>query len=258
VISMNRSKLLSCSGMISTALVVVMAGCGCCQCDLYSGSFERESLFNGKNLTGWVVKCKPEDAGKEFWRVEDGTILADSMADKKHDYIWLLTEQQYSDFILRLRFQACRGNPGNSGVQIRSRYDDRAGWLDGPQIDINPPGPWRTGMIWDETRGNRRWLYPEIPRGEWVDQSMAPPGLVFYYSDEGPGWNELEIDAVGTRITAYLNGIKVTDYDGAGVLDDDVHKARNVGLSGHIALQIHTGDLVKIRFKDIYIEDLSY
>jgi len=36
-----------------------------------------------------------------------------------------------------------------------------------------------------------------------------------------------------------------------------VHKMRNVGLSGHIALQIHTGDLLRIRYKDIYIKDLS-
>jgi hypothetical protein len=255
---MNRIKFLNRAGMIFTALAAIIAVGGCCQCDLYSGSGEWKSLFNGTNLTGWVVKCKPDDAGKQFWRVEDGTILADSMTGKDHDYIWLLTEQQYSDFILRLRFQAYRGNPGNSGVQIRSRYDDQAGWLDGPQIDINPPGSWRTGMIWDETRGSRRWLYPDVPKGEWVNQSMAPPGMIFYYSDEGPDWNKLEIEAVGTRITAYLNGVKVTDYDGTGVLDDDVHKARNVGLSGHIALQIHTGDLLKIRFKDIYIEDLWY
>jgi hypothetical protein len=86
---------------------------------------------------------------------------------------------------------------------------------------------------------------------------MAPQEMVFYYSDEGPGWNELEIKAVETRVIAHLNGVKVTDYDGAGVLDDDIHKARNVGLSGHIALQIHTGDLLKIRYKDIYIKDLS-
>ena len=86
---------------------------------------------------------------------------------------------------------------------------------------------------------------------------MAPTGMVFYYSDEGFGWNDLEIKAVGTRVTAHFNGVKITDYDGVGVLDDDVHKARNVGLSGHIALQIHTGGLLKIRYKDIYIKDLS-
>ena len=254
---MNRRGFLSRSGMIIATLAAVAVGTGCRQFDLSSSNDKWESLFNGKDLTGWVVKCKPADAEKQFWQVENGTILADSMAVKEHDYVWLLTEQQYSDFILRLHFQAYRGNPGNSGVQIRSRYDDEAGWLDGPQVDINPPGPWRTGMIWDETRGVKCWLYPDVPKGEWVDPSMAPQEMVFYYSDEEPVCNELEIKAVGTRITAHLNGVKVTDYDGTGELDDDVHKARNVGLSGHIALQIHTGDLLRIRYKDIYIKDLS-
>lgn len=239
------------------ALTAIIIGAGCQRCAICSEDDGWESLFNGEDLAGWIIKCKPADADKQFWRVEDGTILADSMAGKEHDYVWLLTEQQYGDFILRLRFQMYRDNPGNSGVQIRSRYDDQAGWLDGPQIDINPPGPWRTGMIWDETRGVKWWLFPDVPKGEWVDPSMAPPEMVFYYSDEGTGWNELEIKAVGTRITAHLNGVMVTEYDGAGVLDDDVHKARNVGLLGHIALQIHTGDLLRIRFKDIYIKDLS-
>ena len=255
-LSVSRLFLIFLS-LILTALAAVIAVGGCRPGTLSSGSGDWEPLFNGKDLSGWVVKCKPADAGKEFWRVEDKTILADSMAGKDHDYIWLLTEKQYGDFILRLRFQAYRGNPGNSGVQIRSRYDDQAGWLDGPQVDINPPGPWRTGMIWDETRGVKHWLYPDVPKGKWVDPSMAPPEMVFYYSDEGSGWNELEIKAVGTKITAHLNGVKVMEYDGTGVLDDDVHKMRNVGLLGHIALQIHTGDLLRIRYRDIYIKDLS-
>jgi hypothetical protein len=254
---MNRKGFFNRTDTIVVTLAAIIVGAGCRQCAICPEGGQWVSLFNGKDLTGWVVKCKPADAGKQFWRVEDGTILADSMAGKEHDYIWLLTEQEYGDFVLRLRFQAYRDNPGNSGVQIRSRYDDQAGWLDGPQIDINPPGPWRTGMIWDETRDVRHWLYPDVPKGEWVDQSMAPQEMVFYYSDEGPGWNDLEIEAVGTRITARLNGVRITDYDGTGELDDDVHKMRNVGLSGHIALQIHTGDLLKIRYKDIYIKDLS-
>ena len=124
------------------------------------------TLFNGKDLIGWTVKCVPADRDKEFWRVEDGVIFADSIGRNKHDYIWLLTDRPYSDFVLRLRFQAYRDSPGNSGVQVRSRYDDQAGWLDGPQIDIHPPKPWRTGMIWDETPDVKRWLYPDVPKGE--------------------------------------------------------------------------------------------
>ncbi|MGE5609403.1 MAG: DUF1080 domain-containing protein [Bacillota bacterium] len=216
-----------------------------------------QPLFNGKDLTGWTVKCKPADRQYTCWRVDDGTILADSMDVPKHDYIWLTTNKEYSDFVLKLKFQAYRNNPGNSGIQLRSRYDDNAGWLDGPQIDINPPGPWRTGMIWDETRGVQRWLWPDIPKGKWVDESMANPKLKFFYSDDQPAWNDLEITAIGTKLKAVLNGITIMDYNGTGLLDDDQHKKQNVGLKGVIALQIHTGDRLRIRYKDLYIKDLA-
>jgi len=243
--------------VMACALFAFLIVAGCSSQGMLADRVGWIDLFNGHDLTGWTVKCVPADSDKTFWRVEDGTILADSMGHKKHDYVWLLTDRQYGDFVLRLRFQAFRDNPGNSGVQVRSRYDDEAGWLDGPQIDINPPGPWRTGMIWDETRDVKRWLYPDVPKGQWVNPSMAHPDLVFYYSDEGSGWNELEIKAVGTRLTARLNGVKVTDFPGDGVLDDEVHEARKVGRIGHIALQIHRNDELRIRFKDIHIKDLS-
>ena len=238
-------------------ITVLVSVTGCASQRFSTKGKDWKSLFNGKDLSGWIVKCKPGDKDKEFWSIESGTILADSIGTKKHDYVWLVTKKEYSDFMLRLRFQAYRKSPGNSGVQIRSRYDDEAGWLDGPQIDINPPGSWRTGMIWDETRGVQHWLYPKVPKGKWVDKSMANPDLVFYYSDEETGWNELEITAVGTRLNASLNCVKIMEYDGEGVLNDDIHKGRNVGLNGHIALQIHTNDELKIRFKDIYINELS-
>ena len=46
------------------------------------------------------------------------------------------------------------------------------------------------------------------------------------------------------------------EYDGTGVLDDDIHKERNVGAKGVIALQIHRGHQFKVRFKDIRIKEL--
>ena len=111
------------------------------------------SLFNGKNLDGWVVKCRPEDKDKTgYWKVVDGTITAETPPGSKHNYIWLLTEKEYGDFELRLKVQTYSTTTGNSGIQVRSRYDDDAGYLDGPQVDINPPGPWRYGFIYDETR----------------------------------------------------------------------------------------------------------
>lgn len=214
-------------------------------------------LFNATNLAGWKVHCKPEDRSKAYWRVEDGCIVADSLADANHDYVWLATEREFGDFELRLKFQAFRDSPGNSGVQIRSRYDEAAGWLDGPQLDIHPPAPWRTGMIYDETRGVQKWIAPSVPKVTDVKPEMAAPNLVFHYSDQTPGWNELEISARGTRIRAVLNGVVVQDWDGAGVLDDATHRQRNVGLRGHIALQLHSRDRLRIRFKDISLRELE-
>lgn len=244
-VRMHRSCRLASSLSIS-----LLAGCSAAGLDSGPGW---TPLFNGRDLTGWTVKCKPADAARAFFCVRDGAILADSMGHKDHDYVWLTTDREYADFSLRLRFQAFRNSPGNSGVQIRSRYDDAAGWLDGPQIDINPPGPWRTGMVWDETRGVQRWLYPDVPRGEWVDESMAPQDLVWHYADESDGWNDLRITAAGLRVRTTLNGVSVTDYDGGGVLNDGVHRQRQVGERGAIALQIHTRDELRIRFKDIFI-----
>jgi hypothetical protein len=210
-------------------------------------------LFNGRGLEGWVVKCKPADRDKQFWRVDQGTILADSMGHEGHDYVWLATTQEYSDFVLRLEFEAYRDSPGNSGVQIRSRYDETKWWLNGPQIDIHPPGPWRTGMMWDETRGNQRWIHPDIPKDKWVDETMSKPARVFYYAEDGGKWNELEITAAGTRVSAVLNGVRITDYDGKALLDDDIHRRLGVGLKGVIALQIHSGDQLRMRYRNVRI-----
>ena len=220
-----------------------------------NGEKEWVSLFNGEDLSGWVVKAKPEDQGKNFWFVNDGYIEANSLGRGDHDYIWLYTEKEYGDFEIKYQFQAFRESPGNSGIQVRSRYDEETYWLNGPQIDIHPPGFWRSGMMWDETRGNQRWIFPDIPDGEWVDSTMAIADHDLYF-EEDEVWNEMRVKARGTKIEAWLNGHKITDYEGAGTLDNTLHKNLNVGEKGHIALQIHTGDELKIRFKDIYIKEL--
>ena len=215
-------------------------------------------LFDGKTLRGWTIKCKPADKAlaRKFCTVDQGTILLDSTGSKKHDYVLLATKKEYGDFVLRLRFQTYRDVKGNSGIQIRSRYDEKDNYCDGPQVDVHPPGPWRTGMIWDETRGAQGWLYPKVPKGKWVDESMAAKGFKFVYADEGDGWNDFEITAKGMKLRAVLNGVTVMQYDGTGVLDNEVHKKRKTGLGGIIALQIHRGDQLKIRFKDVRIKKL--
>jgi hypothetical protein len=216
-------------------------------------------LFNGTDLSGWTVKCQPQDQAKVFWTVADGAIVCDSMGRKEHNYVWLQTEQEFGDFELRLQFQAFKDSPGNSGLQFRSRFDATAsgGWLDGPQVDIHPPGPmnWRTGLIYDETREERRWICPSLKDATMVPQ-FQPASFVFKYAADGDGWNDLVLICRGNQVKTILNGVVRTDWDGAGVLDNASHVRHNVGRVGHFALQLHAGDQLRIKFRDLRIRAL--
>lgn len=231
-------------GMACAALL----GCCAAWCGENDGWI---SLFDGKTLAGWQVKCVKADAEKTYWRVEDGAIVCNSLKDGKHDYIWLMTEKEYGDFELRLKVRSYLDSPGNTGVQVRSRYDDAKGWLDGPQIDIHPPAGWRSGLIYDETRSAKRWIFPSLKN--WAIKPEEGPKEWKWEKD---GWNDVFIRCEGTKILTRVNGITIADYDGAGVLDDDSHKQLKVGLNGFIALQLHMNDRLHVAFKDIAIRPL--
>ena len=204
-------------------------------------------LFEGKTLDDWTINClaKDRELATTAWTVDRGTILANTVGHREHFYIMLVTQKEYGDFVLRLRIQVERGVTGNSGIQIRSRYNAETGWMEGPQIDINPPEPELTGKLWNEGPGPHRWLSNETIKGQ-----------KFYYADAGDGWNDLEITARGMRIRSVLNGVTVVDYDGSGVLDDELHQKLKVGTRGMIGLQIHANDELKLRFKDVRIKPL--
>ena len=215
-----------------------------------------EALFNGEDLTGWVLKGKPEDTVKNYWSVDDEAIIVNSIGDKDHDYVWLVSMGEFDNFELQIKFAVYKSSPGNSGIQLRSRYDDEAFWMDGPQIDIAPAEPWRTGFIWDETRGESRWIYPDLPAEQEVDESMQKKSVPLIYSDDEEKWNQLEVYADGNKIQAWLNGDKITDFKAKKILDNEVHRDHDVGKKGHICLQLHTGDELMMKYKDIFIKEL--
>lgn len=211
-------------------------------------------LFDGKTLAGWTVQAKPADAARGYWSVKDGAITCDSMGRGDHDYVWLVyTAREFDDFVLRLKVRSFEESPGNSGVQFRSRYDQQALWLDGPQADIHPPAPWRSGLIYDETRETKRWIFPSLP--DWrIERAQGPKEFAWKHA---PEWNEMEIRADGFRITTTVNGHRIADFDAAAVLDDAAHRARNVGRRGFIALQLHVKDETRIQFKDLEVTPLA-
>jgi hypothetical protein len=242
-------------GLLITALFL---GTGVNSCKIS----QWESLFNGKDLEGWVVRSLPADQAKSYWTVKEGFIECNSMGDRSHNYVWLATEREFGNFHLKLKFQVFKESEGNSGVQFRSRYDDSEtalykGWMNGPQVDIHGPDPYRAGLIYDETDGVRRWIYPPLP--DWnISREQAPSSALdtrlVYYEDDPEAWNDMEIICNGMVVETRINGNQVTLFDGKDVLNDEVHQFRKSGGYGCIAFQLHMGDELKIRFKDIYIK----
>jgi hypothetical protein len=180
------------------------------------------ALFNGKDLTGWKKN------GEEKWIVDGGTILSESTANK---YGYLTTEKTYRDFDLRLKFKG--EADGNSGVFLHARItgiDPQHGPdIEGMQVEVDPGAGKHTGGLYES--GGRGWVIMPTAEGE---QALKPGE-----------WNDLEVSVEGHHIVTRLNGVKVVDYR------DEAPKFTN----GVIALQIHTGGGVKMRWKDILIKE---
>lgn len=177
-------------------------------------------LFNGKDLTGWV------EVGKEKWAVEDGTIhgLAISKA-----YGYLQTEKTYKDFHLSMRFK-CEGD-GNSGIFFHTGF--KPGTPDvsqGLQFEIDCTINKHTAGIYGD---GRQWIVWPSPDKEGVVRQ----------SD----WNDLQVRVEGNRYVSRLNGVDMVDFT------DPQPKS----FDGYIALQLHSGGSGNMRFKDIYIRDLT-
>lgn len=176
-----------------------------------------KKLFNGKDLSGWKIH------GTEKWYVEDGTLVCESGPEKKYGY--LSTEKTYKNFILEYQFKL-EAN-GNSGVFIRSTIDGTkiSGW----QVEVAPPGS-STGGIYESY--GRGWLIKPTPEAE---KALNPDG-----------WNKGKISVIGDEVTTWLNGKQMVTL-----------KDSKIGAGqGSIALQIHDGGGIKVRWKKIRISEL--
>ena len=165
-----------------------------------------QSLFNGKNLKGWVQRN-----GQAKYKVVKGTITGYTKMDTPNSF--LCTEKDYGDFIFEFEFKVTDGM--NSGVQLRSESSDsyQKGRVHGYQFEIDPsPRAW-TGGLYDEAR--RGWLYPLI------HNTKAQKA---FHNNE---WNSARVEAFGKNMRTWVNGIPC-----ANIWDDKT-------LSGFIALQVH-------------------
>ena len=174
------------------------------------------SLFNGNDLDGWTTY------GTEKWYVENGDLVCENGPDNEYGY--LSTNEYYDNFILTLEFK--QESNGNSGVFFRSTVEGVI--IDGWQVEISPPGM-NTGGIYESY--GREWLITPDPKKENLN-----------YGD----WNSMKIMVNGDNVKTWLNGIEMI------TLNDEI-----IGQGeGSIALQIHAGDDVKVRWRNINLEKL--
>ena len=183
-----------------------------------AGADDFKPLFNGKDFDGWVTP-----ADKDLFAVEDGVIVGRTKGDlKKNEF--LATEKPYGDFTLKVKVKYTNGN---SGIQFRSkRADDGA--VSGPQADV-ADGFW--GLFYEERGRGILERYPEEKANALVKKGE---------------WNQFVITAKGDHVTIELNGTTVTD-----------RKDPEFAASGIIALQVHVGPAMEVRFKDLEIKPLD-
>ena len=169
------------------------------------------SLFNGKDLTGWVGDPK-------LWKVVDGEIVGTSPGLKKNTF--LKSEMVVENFKLTFKVKLTP-NSGNSGVQFRSKpLDD--GEMAGPQADIGE-GWW--GKLYEE---KMRGLLGKVGGEKFVKVGE---------------WNDYSIEAIDGHVTIHINGKVATDFTDA-----------KLPKRGIIALQLHSGEALEVRFKELKLE----
>ena len=178
---------------------------------------QKTSLFNGKDLTGWNIH------GTELWYVKDGLLVCESGPDKKYGY--LSTKKFYDNFILTLEFK--QEAIGNSGVFFRSRLEGTkiSGW----QAEVAPPGK------------NSGGIYESYGRG-WLIKPDPKKDKVLKMGD----WNRMKIKVVDKKVITWLNGTQMVS-----ISDENIGQGE-----GSIALQIHSGGGIKVKWRNIRIKSL--
>lgn len=202
-------------------------------------------LYGGGDLTGW-------EGRSDLWSAENGEIVGrttdeDPIAANTF-LIW--KGGQPDNFELTAQFKI---EGGNSGIQYRSEVLDEEKFIvGGYQADIDF-GNRFAGILYSEKTG--RGILAE--RGEKVTIGADGKKSKEKFADGKklgagihPGqWNDFRVVADGNHLKHFINETMTVE-----VIDNQSDKAATKGV---IALQLHRGPAMVVRFKNIKVRKLK-
>lgn len=187
---------------------------------------EWQSLFNGKDLTGWTPKIKGYALGENFantFRVENGAICVryDGYPDQKFEnrFGHLFYQVPYSNYVLRIEYRfvgrQLRDGPGwatrNSGIMLHCPAPETIGkdqdfpvCLEVQLLGGDGANPRHTGNLC--TPGTH-----VVMNGKLVTQHCIDSNSKTFHGEQ---WVTAEVEARGNdRIIHRINGETVLEYE---------------------------------------------
>jgi hypothetical protein len=173
-----------------------------------------KTIFNGKDFTNWKMVGSTGHA-----EVKDSAFWCHMTANTT-EHTFVTTKEKYGDFILEMDVNT---DPGyNTGILLRcvdkpSGCDTCKVSLYGYQVKIDPsPTRCWTGGVFDDFGASWHWLY-DLSKDERARKAY-----------QIGGWNHFRIEAIGTSVKVWVNGIPATNMINP--------KYSN----GYIAIKIHS------------------
>jgi hypothetical protein len=181
--------------------------------------------------------------GTARFQVEDGVLTGDKPATYllAGDNTFYASKKSYANFILEVEYKLTPG--ANSGIQFRSRYDEKLKNVTGYQFELDHggwPNPlYWTGAIYEEK--GRGWIFPPGGKDDSLTAKVRP---LLKLTD----WNRVRIEAIGPRLKTFVNGVMIADVED------------RAASSGFIAFQVHATvnpfSRDKVMFRNFKIEEL--
>ncbi|WND02707.1 DUF1080 domain-containing protein [Temperatibacter marinus] len=231
-----------------------------------------ESIFNGKDLSGWTVKIKGSKVGEDPYQtfsVQGGaiTVTYDNYTLFKNRFGHLFFMENLSHYKLKLdyRFTGDQVKDGegwayrNSGVMLHGQHPESMA------VDQDFPVSVEVQLLGGNGKDNRSTANICTPgthveiEGKLEKNHCINSTSKTYHGDQ---WVHLELEVKGGKVIRHsINGDKVFDYGGA-VLDSTDPDAKRLIENG-FPLSLSTGyfslqsESHPVQFKNIFLKRLD-